>query len=411
MDTLQDLCLVGLSHRSAPVAVRERYAVQPGDARECLEELCRDEAILEATLLSTCNRTEVLVLGKGVDAAAATIRRQLFRNLDEQHLYEHRGVHAVMHLFRVASGLDSLILGESEILAQVKRGLETARLAGTLGEHLQPMLTQALQVGKRMRNETEIGQGTLSVAKVAVDIAHRAFGKFGDKRGLIVGAGETGLLVARHLRDAGIGGLDFVNRTADRAENAAAEFGGTAFRLDELAAAVAGADLVVVCVDGGAGLVTPAHFAGRRNRDRPTLVVDLSVPRAVLEAVADLPNLLLYNLDDLEPVVERNRRARGEASVASSEILVAEVHKFLTLRTYAAFSPAIADLRQRYDEVREEIVDEICQEQASPRELQLAHELSKRLLDLSLEKMKEGARRARSEESLDREYQRYLQDL
>jgi len=411
MDTLQDLCLVGLSHRSAPVAVRERYAVQPADTRKCLQELCKSETILEATLISTCNRTEVLVVGKGADDAAATIRRQLFRNLDEEHLYEHRGVHAVMHLFRVASGLDSLVLGESEILAQVKRGLETARQAGTLGEHLQPMLTQALQVGKRMRNETEIGQGTLSVAKIAVDIAHRAFGKFNDHMGLIVGAGETGLLVARHLRDAGIGELDFVNRTHGRAENAAAEFGGKAFRLDDLALAIAGADVIVVCVDNGAGLLTPAHFAERHNRDRPTLVMDLSVPRAVEESVADLPNLLLYNLDDIEPVVERNRRARGDASVASSEILVAEVHKFLTLRTYAAFSPTIADLRQRYDEVREEVLDETCQEQASPRELQLAHELSKRLLALSLEKMKEGARRARSEESLDREYQRYLQDL
>lgn len=409
MDVLHDIHLIGISHRTAPVAVRERYAVQPADARPCLVEMGAAEDVSEVLLLSTCNRTEVLVVAaEGRDPAAA-VRRRVFRNLADEHVYAFSGVHAVIQLFRVAAGLDSLVLGESEILAQLKAAVAAARDAGTLGTTLSPLTAQALSVGKRVRTETSVGSGSLSVAKVAVELARRAFGDFADNEGLVVGAGETGLVVARHLKAAGMRAVHIASRTVEHAREAARELGGRAYALEDLREALRGPDVVVICVDGGP--VLRAEHLRKRRRDQPQLIVDLSVPRGVAAGVGERQDVLLYDLDDLEPVVQKNLRARVDASEKCAEILVGEVHKFLALRTYAAFSPAITDLRRRFEEVREAVLDGVTRGKASPRELELAHELSKRLLDLALDKMKEGARRARSETALDREYQRFLDRL
>ncbi|MDA1264709.1 MAG: glutamyl-tRNA reductase [Planctomycetota bacterium] len=411
MDGVTELCLVGLSHRTAAVDVRERYAIRPEDLPGCLAELAAADSIDEVVALSTCNRTEVLASSSGSDPLPE-LKRRLFRNLDDEHLYVYRGLQAILHLLRVTAGLDSLVLGEGEIQAQIKRAFEAARDAGTLGKALEPLGRCALEAGKRVRNETELGQGTLSVARVAVDVAHHAFGDFKDNHALVVGAGETGLLVARHLRDSGIAGLDFANRTLSRAEDAAREFGGQAWGLEQLAEASDRADILVVCVDGAPGLIAHETLDPRKlkRRDQPLLIIDLSVPRAVDPTLSELKGTLVYDLDDLQPVVERNRDARGDASRAASDILVAEVHKFLALRTYASFSPAIATLHTRFEGLREEVLDRVTGGQATPRELELAHELGRRLLDLALEQMKEGARHSRSAEALSREYERFLED-
>lgn len=413
MDSVNTLCLIGFSHRTAPVAVRERYAFQPEDLAACLRDLSAAPEVEEVSVLSTCNRTEVLVVSAHGADAEPLVRRNAFRNLPEEHLYVFRGVQAVIHLFRVASGLDSQVLGESEVLAQVKRSFETARDAGSIGKLLGSLLPQTLRVGKRVRNETELGQGTLSVARVGVQVARQVFGAFDDVRALVVGAGETGRLVGRHLRDQGVGALDFANRTREHAEAAAGEFGGRAFGLDELREAVSRVDLVLACIDGEGGVVGRDAFGGRTptKRDQPLLVIDLSVPRAVAREVAELPNVLLYDIDDLEPVVARNQKEREAATEKTGGILVSELHKFLALRTYASFSPAIEELRRRFDEVRDRLLDEVAGPEAAPRDLQLTHELARRLLDVALVQMKEGARRARSERALDLEYQRFLENL
>lgn len=411
MDGIQELLLVGLSHRTAPVAVRESCAVKPEDLPARLAELAAHDTVAEAAVLSTCNRTEAILLAHpGVDAEPAA-RRVLFDGTAGDHLVVHRGVHAVMHLFRVASGLESLVLGESEILAQTKRAYEAAQTAGTVKKVLEPLLRQALSVGKRIRRETELGQGTLSVARVAVDVAQRAYGDLSDNRALVVGAGETGRLVARHLVAAGIGGLDFVNRTVERAVEAAAEFGGAGFGLDELGARAPRADVVIVCVDGEGGLLRPADLDRRalKRRDQPMTVIDLSVPRAVDPGLSELDQVLLYDLDDLAPIVERNRRGRDDATAATAEIVVGEVHKFLALRTYAAFSPTIAGLHERFRHAREQVLERLAHGAPEPREIEVALALERRLLDLALEALKEGVRRSRSEEAIDREYQRFLE--
>lgn len=414
MDPQRSLVLVGISHRTAPIALRERYVVSASDIGATLGSLRSIDGVEECFVLSTCNRTEALLVGpRGLDLAAAA-RAQLFRNIDASITYSFEDVPAVIHAFRVAGGLDSLVLGESEVLAQIKRGVDAATAAGTLGPMLRPLLQQALHAGKRVRAETQIGQGSLSVAKIGVDLAGRIFGTFEDERALVVGAGETGLLVAQHLRDRKIGGLTLANRTLERAVEAARGLGAEACGLDVLAEQIARADLVVACVEAGSPPVDTRHFDKRAvsRRDKPLLVLDLSVPRAVAPEVATLDaNLLVYDLDDLQRIVRENERGRADAAEGTTAILVAEIHKYLTSRTYSAFTPAIADLRRRFEEIRESTLDAHAGARNDPREVQLAHELTKRLLDAALEQMKASARSVRSEEALQAEYRRFLDNL
>jgi glutamyl-tRNA reductase len=407
------LVLVGLSHRTAPVRVREQYVVSQEDQTDCVRSLMQEPGIEEAAVVSTCNRTEVLVCGgKDVEMASCVMQR-VFRNLPPEHAYVYEDVHAVIHTFRVASGLDSVVLGESEILGQVKRAYEVGLQEGTLGALLEPLLQQALQVGKRIRNETSVGLGSLSVARVAVDIAARVVGSFEKRRALVVGAGETGVLVGQHLRSRGLGTLVLANRTLSRAQEAAGELSAEAHGLDEVPALIKEADLVFTCIEGGDFELDKGFFDVKRlaRRDRPLFVADLSVPRAVAPEVRDLNQLLLYDLDDLGHVVESNRKQRNEAADDSAEILVAEIHKYLSLRTYASFTPAIARLRERFEETRDAVLDRIAGANAKPEELELSHVLTKRLLDVALAQMKDSARHTRSERLVDREYQRFLENL
>jgi glutamyl-tRNA reductase len=413
MDPKIELTLVGISHRTAPLAVRERYVVSAADLASCLASLLQCDGVGEAFVLSTCHRTEVAVVGpSGVDLAP-NVRALVFRNLPDEQVYAYRDVQALIHVFRVASGLDSVVVGESEVLGQIKKSFETALEARSLGPTLKPLLQQALHVGKRVRTETDVGQGTLSVARVGVDVAARVFGSFERCRALVVGAGETGLLVAKHLKDRDLRELDIVNRTLDRARDVAAALGARAHGLDALPAAASSADIVVACIEGGAMQLDASIFDRRalRKRDKPLLVIDLSLPRAVSPDVATLDNALVYDLDDLSRVVHENKKGRVEAIEGTAEILVSELHKYLSLRTYAAFTPAIAEMRQRFEKVREEVLDSVAGARSDPRDLELAHELARRLLDVALAQMKEGARHTRSEESLDREYQRFLENL
>lgn len=408
-----ELHLVGFSHRTAPVAVRERFAVRGNDLAGCHASIATIEGVREAFVLSTCNRTEALVAApRGADPTRELVSR-LFRNIDPEHLYVHSGVDAVIHLFRVAAGLDSMVLGESEVLSQVKRSHDTARSSGVLGKTLGPLVHHAIALGKRVRKETAIGEGTLSVARVGVDVAARVFGSFERCRATVLGAGETGVLVARYLKEGGIRELTFLNRTEQRAHEVAQQFGARSAGLDDLAAQLARTDVVICAIDGEGHVVDRDVLSTRDidRRDRPYLVIDLSVPRAVDPRVADIANVLLYDLDDLGRVVQTNLSQRKDALEDSNRMLVAELHKFFSLRTYQTFTPAIAALHERFERVRDEVLDQIAGDTATPEQLRLAHELAKRLLDVSLGQMKESARYTQSESVLESEYRRYLENL
>lgn len=415
MDTIEDLVLVGLSQRTAPTALRDQYTVSPEDAAGLLRQLVAGEDLDEAVVVSTCNRTEVTAHSRDGERAIARLREAVFRNAPEDAIYAYRGVRAVMHLFRVAAGLDSLVLGESEILGQVKRGFECAEGADAVGRTLRPLFTQALVVGKRARTETPIGEGSLSVARVGVDVAARVLGRFEGRAAAVVGAGETGLLATKHLLARGVRSVSLINRTLERARDAAGECGEpvTAHGLDELGARVQAADLAFFCVDNAPDLVRPSTFDRRAlaKRDQPLVLIDLSVPRAVSVDVRGLDGVLSYDLDALLPIVEEHRTGREAALEEVGSILVGEVHKFLSLRTYASFSPAIDGLRTRFTAEREAIIDRVTDGQATPRELELAHAMEKQLLGLALGQMKESARHARSEDALDRLYRRFVDEL
>jgi glutamyl-tRNA reductase len=414
MQAAPTLVLVGLSHRTAPVAVRERYVVATVDLPATLGALRGIDGVEEALVLSTCNRTEALVSTTRPEAVALAVRTRLFRNAATDEVYEWHGAQALFHLLRVAAGLDSLVVGESEVLGQLKRAADVAREHGALGALLESLVARALHAGKRVRAETDLGQGTLSVARVGVDVARRALGHFANKRALVVGAGETGVLVARHLKGLGVQSLCFANRTAQRASEAAAEFGAEACGLDELRARIVACDLLVACVEGQSAVVERSQFDARalQRRDLPLVVLDLSVPRAVEAAVAEIGgNVLLYDLDDLSRVVAENLRDRSAAADAATPILVHEAHEFLGRRAYQQLAPVLGGLKGEFETLRDATLDAVAGAQATPREVELAHELSKRLLHATLERLKDGAKRLRPEDALEHEYRRFLERL
>ncbi len=405
--------LIGLSHRTAPVEVRERCSVAPVELPARLESALGVEGVDEAWILSTCNRTELLVWGRVDVGRVLALRERLFSHAAEDELYTYRGVEALCHVYRVASGLDSLVLGESQILSQLKVALAAGEECGAVGRELRPLLTQAIRVGKRVRTETKLGQGSLSVAKVGVDLAGHVFNGFEKLQALIVGTGETGLLVAKHLKSRGIGQLVFANRTLENANAAAEEFGGLACGFDELAAQLERSDLVVACVDAGRHIVTSdiVRQARLHRRDRPVLAIDLSVPRAIDPSIARFEPVLYYDLDDLAKVVEQNRDLRADSSEETSSILVSEVHKYLSQREFAAAAPVVSEMRERFDAVREKVLDDLAGADSAPEQIQLAHELTRRLLDQAFQSFKDTIRRRRSPEDLESAYRRFLDRL
>ncbi len=413
MDAEARLTLLGFSHRTAPVDVRERWAVRSDDLAAICRSLRTGPEIAEAFVLSTCNRTEALVLSGSAVDPAPHVTQTLFRNLDKKHLYRFDSLDALIHVFRVSAGLDSMILGESEVLAQLRRGFDAGKEVGAIQGELGPLLTHALVVGKRVRSETGLGQGTLSVARVGVDMAARVFHRFEHCRALVIGAGDTGVLVARHLRAANIGTLRFCNRTKDRAADVASELGASVHGLEDLRDLLTKSDVVVCAVEANSPTLLPAHLDVRAvaRRDRPLLLVDLSVPRGIDPTVAEFENVLLYDLDDLGRAVETNLASREQAISEADRLVVSEIHKFLSLRTFKTFTPVIAQMRERFESVRDETLDQVAGAHATPDQVRLAHELSKKLLDVALAQMKESARRTRSTRTLEGEYQRFLENL
>lgn len=403
------VALIGLSHHSAPVEVRERHAVPGEQLVARTREIGSLDGVSEALVISTCNRTEVLVVGPRVDDALEALKNGIFATAAPNNLYEHRDLHALVHLMRVGCGLDSLVLGESQILGQIREAASASESAGTLGERLRPLLEQTLALGKKVRARTSLGEGTLSVARVAVDIASRACGPLSNARALIVGTGETGILTARHLVAEGTRELVFANRTLANAEKVTRELGGRAVGLDALERELTSCDLVAVCVDG-ARVIHADHFkrAKLARRDAPLVALDLSVPRAIDPDASKLDGLLVYDLDDLATVVAQNRRGREQATEETSSMLLAEVAKYLARRRVARAAPVLSGLSERFDEVRRRFLAEsgIEGDDAANR---LADELARRLLDAAFGAVKSGLREGAADEALDRAYRSYLE--
>lgn len=325
------LLVIGLNHTTAPIALRERVSFSPEQLAEGLRQACGLPGISEVMILSTCNRTEIVLAADEDPAVGAAVDEWLgrARSLPAAELtpalYRLQGEAAVSHLIAVASGLDSMVLGEPQILGQFKTALADARHAGTVGAELGRLLDHVLAVAKRVRNDSGIGQNPVSVAFAAVRLARRIFDDFSRTTALLIGAGEMIDLVARHLREAGVPRLIIANRTLSRAETLAAEHGAEAITLMQIPEHLARADIVISCTAAqlpilGKGAVEQALRSRRR---KPVFMVDIAVPRDIEPQVAQLDDVYLYSVDDLQQIIEDNRRAREQAA-ESARLIVAE---------------------------------------------------------------------------------------
>jgi|FaiFalFF_MnMetaG_3_1042247.scaffolds.fasta_scaffold00641_8 glutamyl-tRNA reductase len=356
-----DILCVGTSHRTAPVEVRERVAFLESRLGTASALLRAREGIHEAALVSTCNRTEAYVVADDPATGARAVvdfwcdYHGLARAEVEPYVYALEGTEAVRHLFRVAAGLDSMLVGEAQILGQVREAFGAARTAQATGPLLDSLFRHAIAAGRRVRQQTGIERGSLSVPAAAVNLARQLLGGLAGRRVLVLGAGEMAELTVRHLREAGCGTVVVCNRTLEHARPLADRLGGVAIRFDELAAHLKQVDILVTSTAAPhpvveAELVAPA-VAGRRD---PLVIVDIAVPRDVHPAVGALPGVRLFNVDDLEAVSEAARQAR-QAEIAQAESIVAEeTERFSAWLRSLKVVPLITALRSRAEAVVEE---------------------------------------------------------
>jgi glutamyl-tRNA reductase len=349
-----DLLCIGLSHRTAPLAVRERLALPEPRQVELLQQLA--QAPTEALLISTCNRVELYLSSPDLAQAASRAREALSllggpETLE--HLYEHQGAGALEHLFRVASSLDSMVLGEAQILGQVKDAFELGQGAGAVRGVLTRACAAAFSCAKRVRTETAIGRAATSMASAAVALASKVFDTLSHKTALVVGAGEMGELAARHLKQAKAGRVIITNRTFARAEALAAEVGGTARPFEELHALLKEADVVVCSTASPVPLFDRDNVGavGRARRFRPLFMVDLAVPRDIAQDVAHLDWVTAYDVDDIQKFVAENEAARAEEAQKAGVLVIQEVSRFMRDRAVRDGVPVLARLRQRAEQI------------------------------------------------------------
>src|SRR3984957_4199252 len=400
------VALIGCNHPTPPVELRERIVFTSQQALEAADELRRNGILEEAVVVSTCNRSEPY--GVPVETGASTAQAMeefftSFHGIPAQELngrfYRWAGTDAVRHLFRVTSGLDSMLLGEAEILGQVRTAYTQALEHGATGPVLNRMFQGAIEVGKRVRAETEVGARPMSVALAGVKLAERVFGNLKGHSALIVGAGAVAEQVVEHLRNRGIGSLRVVNRSYEHAAELAGRVGGEAIPWEKLET-VLGLPHILVTSVGGPGPVLTPELLGRTidaRKGRPIFLIDLGVPRNVDADAAGLYNLYLYNIDDLGEIVEQNKKAR-EAEIPRAEALVAEhVAKFENWRTALETGSIVEDLRGRFRQHREDLLRERLAEMkdVTPEERARLSSITDELIERMLDEPAERLRNAR----------------
>ena len=355
-----NLTLLGINHRTAPVEVRERMNIPEARLGEAVSDLVHRAGIREGMILSTCNRVEVTTSAEDEVDAESIIHRFL---ADHHHcnlgqfshfFYRLRQQDVVKHLFRVASSLDSMILGEPQILGQIKRAYATARTAGGMDGTLNDVVSQALAVARRVRRETALGSAAVSVSYAAVELAKKIFGGLQGKTVFIVGAGKMSELAAKHLLSSGASKILVSNRTPSRAEELAAAFHGTAVPFEQLYEYLSQADIVISSTGSPQTIINKSQvekiLSARKNR--PIFFVDIAVPRDVDPTVNELDNVFVYDIDDLGHVVEANKKQREREAVWAEEIIQAEVQKTLKRLASRDVVPTIVALEDRLNHIR-----------------------------------------------------------
>ncbi|GGC79819.1 glutamyl-tRNA reductase [Vreelandella lutescens] len=385
------LLALGINHRTASVAVREQVAFTPTQLDSALAELRSLPHISEAAVLSTCNRTELYCVTDAAGEQTVLDWLGRFHNLRVDELsrcaYHYHDNEAARHLMRVAVGLDSMVLGEPQILGQLKDAYQQARQAKGLGGELERLFQHTFAVAKQVRTETGIGKNPVSVAYAAVSMASRIFDDFSRARALLIGAGETIELVARHLHEAGVRQLTVANRTRERAEQISSSLGGTAITLPEIPDALEYADIVISSTASplpilGKGMVERAL---KKRRHRPVFMVDIAVPRDIEPEVGELADVFLYTVDDLEEVIEENRRHRQVAADQAESLIEHGVGSWQHERRIRNGGEVIRDYRRHGEALRDQARDQALERLAKgedPAKVveRLAHQLASRLM-------------------------------
>ena len=355
------LVLIGVNHKTAPIEVRERIAISREDLPETTRALAAEPGVAECMIVSTCNRVEIL---SAVESPAIELASFLHRHfgldpaLLAPHLYEHRDQEAVRHLFRVAASLDSMVVGEPQILGQVKEAFAVARAAGTVSGQLEHLLQSAFAAAKKARSETGIGSNSVSIASVAVDLARKIFGSLEGRTVFLVGAGKMSEIAARHLVQQGAGAILVCNRTAERARRMAAEFEGAVapevIDYSQLYDAASRADIVISSTGAPHPIFRPEHgqvFLHKR-RNRPMFFIDIAVPRDVDPLMNKLDGIFVYDIDDLQQVAVSHMEERSREAIDAEALIAAEVERFHQRLRTVNVAPAIVALQKKAEEMR-----------------------------------------------------------
>ena len=368
------LMVVGLNYRTAPVAVRERFWISENRRYQALVNLSQAEGIEEVIVLATCNRTEFCLWANDVTLAANSVMRLLgseygLKLCEWKHFYRLLDEAALLHIFKVASSLDSMVIGEPQVISQVKQAWQQAQKVGATGRFLDAVLQKALTVSKRVRSETAIGNAAVSIPYAAVELARQIFGTLENKKVLLLGAGKMSELSARGLLNHGASSVRVINRTLEHAAELATKLGGVAIPFEERWQHMAEADIVISSTscphtilsrEEAELMIRERHVRGRK--DQPLVIVDIAMPRDIDSAVREVKGVFLYDLDDLENVVDHNAGEREAAAADAQKILQAEAQGFRRRLMAERVVPTIVALRQRLDEICRQELDSFRQE-------------------------------------------------
>lgn len=355
-----NLIVAGLSHKTSPLEIREKLSFFSPELRTSLQAIVSLPHVYEGLILSTCNRVEILFSAKDTEKGIREVKNfladyhQVSLGVIDPYLYFYTGKEAIRHVFRVASSLDSMVVGEPQILGQLKDAYRSALECETTGSLINRFLHKAFSVAKRVRTETNIASSAVSVSFAAVELARKIFNSLEDKKVLLIGAGETVELVARHLITNGIQEVSVANRTFERALDLAQEFGCRAISFDDISAYIPHVDIIISATAAPHYLITPDQIlmALKTRKNRPMLMIDIAVPRNINPQINDIPNVYLYNIDDLEGIVENNKRKRQKEAQKAEGIIEAEKEQFFKWIQQQEITPTIIKLKEKAEKIR-----------------------------------------------------------
>lgn len=402
------IVIFGVSHKTAPIDVRERVALDGDQLPEALRALLQHQGVNEALILSTCNRTELYCAVDGdlnrPLAEWLVQYKALAPGVIDSHFYTLKDEYAIRHTLKVACGLDSLVLGEPQILGQLKQAYAMAVEQGATGKQLNKLLQYAFSVAKKIRTETAVGTTPVSVAYAAVRLARQIHGDLGDKTALLIGAGETITLVATHLKTQRIARMIVANRTLTRAEAIAAEVGGTAIAIGDLPARLAEADVIVTSTASRLPIITKGAIANaiKERRYEPMFIVDLAVPRDVEPSVAEIEDAYLYTVDDLNNVITENMELRNAAAAQAEEIVNVCTQGYMDWLQGQDGNAVIVEYRRRAESIKEELLAKALRrlaagDDAAAVTAALAHALVNKLIHHPTAKIREATLEGRGE--------------